>query len=233
VQQPRILKTPLEIMAVLRPLQASHTPLILRFQGHSSSYQSYLIQVNSDYELLALDEIIPSDGELYLHKGLPFKVESFYEGVRISWSNTHPVQHGELDDLPCHWLALPDEVVYYQRRTAYRASLMGRQVSAQLSDNSRNLELEGELVDISTTGCKLRVQGNLEERLQSGAVYENLLVQLPFGEMIIPVELRHVNYDQAQDRTFCGFRFHRIEGLIERDLTRFITQLQRELRRMI
>ena len=231
--QPRQLTAPLEILAALRPLMVNHVPLILRFFGHNSSYQSYLIEINTDYGLLALDELIPNDGELYMRRGIPFKVESFHEGVRIAWDNSHPVQQGELDDLPCHWLVIPDEVKHYQRRTAYRASLVGRQVPAQISDLGRNLELNGELVDISATGCKLRVSGNIEEQLQSGTIYENLQAQLPFGKMIIPVELRYVNHDEAQDRTFCGFRFQRVEGLLQRDLTRFITQLQREFRRNV
>lgn len=231
LQQPRLLTAPLEILAVLRPLLNTHTPLIIRFLGQQSSFQSYLIEINSEYGLIALDELIPKEGEQHMKNGLPFRVEAFHEGVRILWENAHPVQEGELDNLPCHWLAIPDEIYHYQRRTAYRASLLGRNVAAQLSDPRRNLELDGDLVDISANGCRLRVPGNLQEHLQSGVVYENLRAQLPFGSMIIPVELRYIKHDETQNRTFCGFRFHRIEGLLQRDLTRFITQLQRELRR--
>lgn len=229
-QQARILTTPLEILAVLRPLLTHHIPMMLHFTGGNLRFQSYLIRIDTDYELLAFDELIPSDGEHFLRKGLPFRVESFHDGVRLSWTNEHPVQHGELDGLPCHWLAIPDKLLHYQRRLAYRASLMGRVIGAQLSDPQIDLDLSGALTDISATGCQLQLPEDLSTRLQPGAVYEHLRVNMPFGCMDVPVELRHLKYEKAQNSTFCGFRFHRLDGLQQRELSRFIAQLQRELR---
>lgn len=233
-QAPKILKASLEILATLRPLQTNHVPLTLRFPKHSSRYQSYIIEINTDYGLLAFDEIIPIDGDLHIKRDPAFKVEGFHDGVRIAWENTYPVQQGELNNIPCHWVAIPDELIYHQRRSAYRASLLGRKVPAALSDAKRALELLGELMDISTTGCKLRVYGNLQDWLEPGVVYRNLLINMPsFREIQLPVELRYTNYDSSQNRTFLGFKFHDMDGLLQRDLARYITQIQREFRRNV
>ncbi|MNP39202.1 Flagellar brake protein YcgR [compost metagenome] len=45
------------------------------------------------------------------------------------------------------------------------------------------------------------------------------------------VEVRHVKYDEKLNLTFAGMRFHRINGLEQRQVERFVYQLQREARR--
>ncbi len=84
-QPPKVLTTPLEISSNLRQLQESHDPLIITFHERSQRFQSYLIKVDRDSASIALDEMIPRDGERFLLAGEPFKVEGFHEGVRIAW----------------------------------------------------------------------------------------------------------------------------------------------------
>lgn len=231
-QLPKLLNSPLEVLAILKPLLAAKATLVLHFKGHQNAgYQTTLLQINPEYQLMAIDELVPNTGSRFLQKEITFRIECFHDGVKTSWVNTDPVQTGELDGHPCYWISIPDEVLHHQRRTAYRVSVTGHQIGAQLSDKKEQLVLEGELVDISATGCKLKTSGNLEHNLQAGVVYESLTTTLPFGSITIPVELRYAKYDTQKDATFCGFQFHRIEGMLQRDLSRFITQLQRELRR--
>ncbi|MCY1534959.1 Flagellar brake protein YcgR [compost metagenome] len=49
--------------------------------------------------------------------------------------------------------------------------------------------------------------------------------------MTTAVELRHVQYEEKLDTTFAGVRFHRMSGLEQRQVERFVYQLQREARR--
>ena len=87
-QPPKVLTTPLEISSNLRQLQESHDPLIITFHERSQRFQSYLIKVDRETATIALDEMIPRDGERFLLAGEPFKVEGFHEGVRIAWECT-------------------------------------------------------------------------------------------------------------------------------------------------
>ncbi|MFC3609299.1 flagellar brake protein [Stutzerimonas tarimensis] len=230
-QPPKTLTAPLEILANLRPLQMNHIPLVIRFHDRGSRYQSYLVEVDRDSGYLALDEIMPSDGERYMRSGEPFDIEGFYEGARMAWTNREPAEQGELDEMPCHWVLIPTELSYHQRRNAYRASLLGQKVSARLEDASQHIALDGNLLDISATGCKLQIPGQWHERLKAGALYERLVARLPFGTIETAVELRHAKYDEQYDNTRCGLRFHRISGVQQRQLERYVNQLQRESRR--
>ncbi|MBN0825791.1 PilZ domain-containing protein, partial [Pseudomonas aeruginosa] len=87
------------------------------------------------------------------------------------------------------------------------------------------------LLDISATGAKLRFAGNVAERLHPGEIYEDFSAQLPQGAISSAIELRHVRFDEKLDATFAGVRFSEMSGLAQRQVDRFVYQLQREARR--
>lgn len=229
-QPPQILKTPVEVYANLRLLQENRTPLLIHFSGRNGRYQTYVVEISQEKGWIALDELVPNDGERLLLAGEPFSVEGFHEGVRIAWQNALPTHPGELDDARCYWIAVPTEMLYHQRRNAYRAQLSGPAISVTLSGKTIRKPLEGRLLDMSATGCKISMSGQIASGLQTGQVYD-LSAALPIGNITTAVELRHLSYDEKLDLTFCGLRFHRLGGLPQRNIERFVYQLQREARR--
>lgn len=228
-QPPRQLKAALEILANLRPLVDNHIPLTLRFHERAQRYQTFLLQL--DNATLLLDELVPNDGERFLSNGEPFAIEAYYEGVRLSWETEDPVGATELDGVPCYRVALPAELTYHQRRNAYRALLKGSgEIAATLSGKRLAVELKGRLADISATGCKLVLGGDQRNGLQPGEVYD-FVAMLPIGRIETKIELRHAHHDERSDLTHCGIRFHGMNGLLQRQVERFVFQLQREARR--
>ena len=232
-QPPKVLTAPLEIFANLRLLQQSHDPLIIMFKDRNQRFQSYLIEVNRERGLIALDELIPNDGERFMQNGESFRVEAFHDGVRIAWDCEDPVRIGELEGSRCYWCHMPERITYHQRRNAFRASLgQGQLVNIELSGTRLTPGLKGQMLDISATGCRLRFQGDITGRLQAGQVYERFSAQLPIGGMTTAAELRHAYFEEKTGMTFVGLRFHRMSGLEQRQVERFVYQLQRESRRV-
>ncbi|MCP2074008.1 UNVERIFIED_ORG: c-di-GMP-binding flagellar brake protein YcgR [Pseudomonas lini] len=231
-QPPKVLSTPLEIAGNLRMLQDSHDPLIITFHERTQRFQSYLVDIDRESNSIALDEMIPRDGERFLLAGEPFRVEGFHDGVRIAWEGKGPLTITESSDGRCYRGALPDEVVYHQRRNAFRAALkLAQLVDVELGGEKLKSSVNGKLLDISATGCKLRFEGDITARLQLGQVYERFIAALPFGNMTAPVELRYLHFEERINTTFAGVRFHNITGLVQRQVERFVYQLQREARR--
>jgi c-di-GMP-binding flagellar brake protein YcgR len=231
-QPPKVLKAPLEVFAALRQLEEHRDPLIITFHERAQRFQTFIIQINRERGVVALDEMVPNDGERFLKAGESFRIEGFHEGVRIAWEYKTQIQVGQLEGSNCYWCPMPTEVLYHQRRNAYRAPLKQAQsVNIELSGDRLKVPVKGVLLDISATGCKLRFAGDASKGLQSGQVYERLVAQLPFGAMTTAVELRHLVYDEKLDMTFVGMRFHRMNGLEQRQIDRFVYQLQREARR--
>ncbi|POA28624.1 MULTISPECIES: flagellar brake protein [unclassified Pseudomonas] len=231
-QPPKVLSTPLEITGNLRMLQESHDPLIITFHERSQRFQSYLIDIDRDSNMIALDEMIPRDGERFLLAGEAFRVEGFHEGVRIAWESNGTLTIDESNGGRCYRGTLPDEVVYHQRRNAFRAALkLAQLVNIELGGEKLKTPISGKLLDISATGCKLRFDGDITSGLQLGQVYERFIAALPFGSMTAPVELRYLHHEEKIDTTFAGVRFHNMSGLVQRQVERFVYQLQREARR--
>ena len=231
-QPPKVLTTPLEIAGNLRMLQESHDPLIITSHERTQRFQSYVVDVDRENNSIALDEMIPRDGERFLLAGEPFRIEGFHEGVRIAWESNGPLTIDESNGTRCYRGTLPDEVVYHQRRNAFRAALkLAQLVSIELGGEKLKVPLAGKLLDISATGCKLRFDGDISNGLQLGQVYDRFIAALPFGSMTTPVELRYLHHEEKIDTTFAGVRFHNMSGLVQRQVERFVYQLQREARR--
>ena len=230
-QPPKVLSTPLEVASSLRMLQESHDPLIITFQDRSQRFQSYVVEVDREGNSMALDEMIPRDGERFLQDGVPFRVEGFHEGVRIAWECTSRLTIDDAHDHRCYRTALPGEVLYHQRRNAFRAALkLANLVNVEVAGEKLKAPLKGKLLDVSATGCKLRFEGNIGESMQLGQVYERFSAALPFGAMTTAVELRYLHFEERLNVTFAGPRFHNISGAVQRQVERFVYQLQREAR---
>ncbi len=232
-QPPKVLSAPLEIFTNLRLLLQSHAPLLITFKDRNQRFQSYLVAADRDRGILALDEMIPNDGERFIKNGEAFTIEGFYDGVRIAWDCEDPVEIGELEGARCYWCHLPEKIIYHQRRSAFRAPLAQSQlVNIELSGSKLSRALKGHMLDISATGCRLRFQGDVSSgSLQPGQVYEKLSAQLPGGNLNVAIELRHLRFDEKTNMTFVGARFHRLGGLEARQVERLVYQLQREARR--
>ena len=229
-QPPKVLTTPLEIAANLRLLMESHDPLIITFHERTQRFQSYVIDVNRDTNQVIFDEMIPRDGERFLASGEPFRVEGFHDGVRIAWENKARLT--VIEEPRSYRGPLPEEVVYHQRRNAFRAALkLASLIDVEIGGERLKSPLRGKLLDISATGCKLRFEGDVSERMQLGQVYERFIASLPFGNMTTPVELRYLHFEERINTTFAGVRFHNMSGLVQRQVERLVYQLQREARR--
>ena len=104
-------------------------------------------------------------------------------------------------------------------------------MAVEIAGSKLKAPLKGNLIDISATGCKIRLEGNAAERLQPGQIYEEFTARLPFGALTMEVELRHVHFEEKVGYSFAGVRFHQMSGLAQRNIERFVYQLQREARR--
>jgi c-di-GMP-binding flagellar brake protein YcgR len=232
-QPPKVLTTPLEIASNLRALEKSHDPLIITFAERSQRFQTFLVDVNHKDSSMALDELIPRDGEKYLQAGEPFRVEGFHDGIRIAWEcHSMMTVVDSADNGRSYRGDMPREVLYHQRRNAFRAALkLTALVDVELAGDKLKNSLRGKLLDISATGCKLRFDGDHSEALQLGQIYERYTAHLPFGKLTTAVELRHLHYEESLGITFAGVRFHNISAATLRSVENFVFQLQREARR--
>jgi c-di-GMP-binding flagellar brake protein YcgR len=235
VSQPhQVLRTPLEIASTLQLLVNTRAPLTLTFPQQGKSFRTYLVQADSDRHTLALDEIISHDAAAFLKDGEPYRIESSHGGVLIAWECSSYLRSCTTGGLHCYQMSMPYEVMYFQRRNAFRARLRSAQrIDIYLDGDKlrRNGALRGRLLEISATGCSVSFDGNLEDQLRIGCIYERMSASAPLDVNLTMLEIRHLRYEARIDRTFAGVRFHNLNGLMQRKVQSFVNQLQREARR--
>lgn len=231
-QPPKVLRTPLEIVGSLRPLQQNHTPLKITFHERNQYFQSYVVDFNRNDSTLFLDEMIPSDGERYLQNGEAFHVEAFHEGVLVAWDCPGNMQIVDYEGERCYVGPLPEQVFYHQRRNAFRAPLRkSAGISVGMAGVHLRIPLQGLLVNISASGCKVHFSGDVVSAFQPGQIYEAFSMPLPDGRLQVAVELRHAYFEERASLTYAGLRFVGMSGHQQRLIDRFVSQLQREARR--
>lgn len=230
-QPPQQLNSPMEVISHLRALMNNRDPLEIRFTDRQQIFQSYIVEVDRENNRIALDELIPNDGERYLLNGETISIVAYREGVRIAWSHSQLALLDTLDNARCYWLTLPKQINYHQRRDAFRADTLPEQ-SLDVHIDSRKLTqtISGRLLDISATGCKVYIK-SASTPLQPGQLYETFAISLPSGNVTLSAELRHLNNDDSTSSTLAGFKFHDLGGTAQRVIERFVYQLQREARR--
>lgn len=235
-QGPVIFQEPIEVAGHLRTLATYKERVSITFDDLPVARHGYtvLLAVDRERQQIALDEVLPLETERYLAEGHTFSAEGYHEGVRMAWtSRNYRIKRGSLEGAPCFWIDLPNELEYHQRRDAYRAPLKRSQSpNVNLSGSKLSPSLVGKLLDISATGCKLQFPGNLSDYLQTGAIYERLSIALPDATLVVAVELRHLYYDRSRETSMAGMRFHEITGYEQRQIERYVFQLQRESRRL-
>lgn len=233
-QPPRTIIAPIEIQSLLKTLHTSRTPLEIRFDDRSQTFQSYIVELNPHNAAVHIDELIPSVGDKWAEQGESFRIDAWMDGVHLRWHCSGAVKVLLEDQAPAFSMSAPDQLSYHQRRGAYRA-LVHRSIDTCLtlrrSQNERRFS--GELLDISATGCKARLSGNLVQALQPGERYELSELQLEDElHFAVNVEIRHREYIESTDATHVGVHFHQPAALAQRHIDRFVNQLQRDARRL-
>ncbi|MEH3023218.1 MAG: flagellar brake protein [Pseudomonas oryzihabitans] len=231
-QPPQVYRSRGEILTCLRPALEQHLPLRITFGQEGPQFQSFIVELDEAKGLIALDEFVPGDGERLLERGLPFLVDSFHDGIKVTWRSEQSAQRGELNGTRCYWIALPTTLTYHQRRNAYRVKLLlNRPAKARLLQGGDQLQLQGQLIDLSATGCKLRFPGNVTHLLQPGQLIQRFTAELPIGTLDAAVNIRHVACLNRLEYSDVGVSFHNLGGVAQRQIERFVYQLQREHRR--
>lgn len=230
-QPPKILNGVLEINSSLRTLMQNNAPLKIRFNGREQRYLSYLVAVDRENQSLALDELVPSGAEKFLQAGEEFHVEAQIDGVRVNWTHSQAAISGKINSHSCYWLRFPAEMRHHQRRGTFRANVLPDQpASITLAGAGLDIPVTGRLLDISATGCKVHID-DAQTGLQAGQLYDNCTLEMPFGSLALTIEARHVQSFDESNISRAGLRFHQMDGITQRNIERYVNQLQREARR--
>jgi c-di-GMP-binding flagellar brake protein YcgR len=127
----------------------------------------------------------------------------------------------------------PLEVLYLQRRTAYRVLIPpAHQILIKIKMDDEQGDLIGRLLDLSSSGFKVQFEGDAKARLEKQKQFPVARVRFNRENTIdCSLEARHVVINDQGD-TQCGFAFTLLSPAAQRYLDRLITEFQWEERQI-
>lgn len=232
-QPPRDVRSPVEILSLLKNIQQYRDHLTITFADRTQKFQSFIVKIDTDNKTLWIDEMMPRVGDRFATAGEAFRVDAWHEGVHMRWQCAG-VQRLMLDGVPTYCSPLPEEMVYHQKRGAFRAAVRrSMELAVHLGHTKREMALDGTLMDISATGCKARFPGDCTHQLPPGDLFERCSLELPdTGRIPLSIEMRYAQYDSGSNETQAGLAFRQNAATAQRQIDRFVNYLQREARRL-
>lgn len=225
------LSAPEDVYGALRKIVLMESPVNIHIEGSKEVFRSAITQADFKSRSFFMDKLIPSDGNDLIHKGRRFSVECDSQGVRIEFKVSGRLKYSAAKE---HYrIEFPEELLYLQRRTAYRVMVPPAhtiRVKIQMPDDEGSLL--GKVEDLSSSGFRARIQGNVKKRLEEA--HDFPVAKVRFNQehfMDCSLEARHVILDD-DGNTHCGFAFTLISATAQRYVDRLITEFQWEERRL-
>lgn len=223
------------IASVLSSLQRHNAPVSIHFRGSDQGFLSLILAVDRDQLVFYMDELSVPSAHNRMLAGEIFSVRGIDQGISIFFNNCKLMKLLDQEDGLVYKVAFPDNLMHNQKRDAFRAHVMrSMNLPVTLLSYDRQQPLPAQLIDVSSTGCKLEFPDLVDPAFKPMEVFEEMAIKLPeFGqEVILAVEARHAVYHEEKGRTTCGFRFIRVDGRTQALIDRFVVFLQREALRL-
>lgn len=188
---------------------------------------------------IVLHRPIPSDWQDIIAPGTPVEVTGYLPSGQLSFvSPLRPLE--DSGDSQFCTLELPEQIVKYQLRAAFRVTLPPGGSRAQVTLPALDLDtppllLDALVLDVSQLGCALRMDDAVLPLLQQRPVLKDLQFDLLNGQLRFTCDA-HVRRSAPLrlGQCFAGLQFLPLPDATTRQLQVLLTELQRDqLRRQL
>lgn len=222
-----------QIFSILSAVQKSRTPITIKFPHRDRYYTSLILRTDLDDAAIIIDEIAPEDGHLLAMQKLPFSIRGSHGGISLFFKDNVIGGSGRESDIAFYKVPFPDEMIYQQRRNAFRATVArSLHVDVRLQNPGTGQLLQGRLFDLSIGGCRVNFEGELKPMLERGDTFQFCHMQLNEAPLSQPVTVKHASYVRDWGETTCGFAFDALDSGTQKLIDRYVYFLQREARRL-
>jgi len=220
-----------EIMQKLRQLGKKNSLISIHF--NNQSMLSTVVDVLADKNLLVLDYGGNEELNQKLLKHDRGIVKTDYDGITAQFTITD-IRKARLHGKPSFACALPESVLWVQRREFYRVRIpLSENVTCELNHGDDHIK-EYPVLDISTGGIALFDKDD-ELDLEPGNIFHNCKLNLgEHGSTTINLEIRnHIlkNQNDPSEGNRCGCGFLNLTGDFESTVQKFINIVDQQLKR--
>ncbi|MBI5042213.1 MAG: flagellar brake protein [Gammaproteobacteria bacterium] len=220
---------PPQIAALLRRVRDQKVLLSAQVPGHEGLFNSMLLDVNPERNIILLDELSPRGGHELACQVRQLRVRCQCHGVELSFACAIEVGQSQRG-ISFYRASLPDAINYLQRRINFRVRVgVNLAVPVHLPLEGAAI-LDGELSDLSLGGLGANVSTHV--KLSRGQIIDTCSIHLPKGESLqAELEIRFVRHDTQRQQQHIGAAFRNLQPQQEQTLRKFVAQLEREMLR--
>lgn len=219
-----------DIYAVLKALQADRASVTIQFDGSKAVAASMVLDIDLKARRFRLDQFSTSDADKKAEAGSKFTMRASVNGIRVVAKDLEIHKIGKDDGGLYYDVNFPTSLLYMQRRDAFRAWVPGAlAVKTVLTSSSYPKPVEGRIQNMSATGCRVIVDGQLTPMPEMMQRF-HLSTYLPLTDQDLSCEVStaYSHYQPERNQTAIGLRFENLRRPDQVTINRFVIQLQRE-----
>jgi len=225
-ENPNFITDPVKIAALLSEIEVSSPLCSVQIEGSQNEYNSSILGIKLDKNLIVFDELIPKDGNFEIQKAPSVKMSTFHKGVHLSFTLTG-VETGYSKGITYYRAAIPDRIYYPQRRRAPRIEISSIDIGFSGVSERTGISVTGYLFDLSRGGAGIDVPVN-RARVQRGDRIKNCQLVLDEYTMDFDFSVRFTKaVPISPNRVQIGGFFENLSSKSEAKLSYFVASLER------
>ena len=219
--------------SILKRVLGERALISVRIGKQSDTYNSIILDVDPGQAQISLDELFPQRGHAKMRVGVPVHVDARLKGVRVMFS-TDVSAIEESNGIALYRLPFPATMIYRQRRRHHRAQIdQNQHMSISLPLPLKHL-IQGELVDISTSGICSRIKYVDSTQLENEQAIRAATIALPGqNEITCDLEVRSIRHFPDKGYSLVGSEFIDIPPATQSYVNRVVAMLDRHQRRAV
>lgn len=216
---------------LLKRLQSARALVSITIEKNKFVYNTIIIDVDSNENWLYLDELNSEAAHKSIRKGSTIQFNARVKGVEINFQ-TKVLAIESSNNIAMYRLALPEKMLYTQRRRHYRAAVndehhLGISIPVPLKQH-----ITGSIVDISAGGFCSRLVLSETNVIQEQQAIFDATISLPGQNTITcDIEVRNIRHYPEQGYSLVGGEFIEIEPNQQTHVERIVAMLDRNQRR--
>ena len=217
-----------EIIGALKLLRDLRARVKISIESEKFACSAQVLDVTHAHYLL--ENILPREGMKILTNANSFNLVVRAQGLYIYITDCKVEQVSVERNIPYYLVALPERILYRQRRSEQRMKLP----STEFQDNAHVVlhrqsgPLNGVLSNISVGGCKVQIDQQVEPGFNKNEEISRCEIHIPkMLDLESKAIIRHAQYHHSKEIHSCGIELTEMSVQNRRRLERFIEYISR------
>lgn len=227
VENPNFITERDKIATLLSDIETNSPLCTIKIGDSDDEYNSSILGIKSDKNLIILDELIPREGNSILQNTKSLKLSTFHKGIHLAF-NLSDVEAGYSKGILYYKATLPDRIFYPQRRRSPRIEISTIDIAFSGVSERTGISVNGYLFDLSRGGAGIDLPSN-RARIQRGDKIKNCQISFDDYAMDFDFSVRFVKQAAiGSSKVQIGGLFEKVSNKSHTKLSYFIASLERE-----